>query len=122
MKQRIGPQHPEYDQLLTTILHVFQNCGAYSFFLCLGVALLWVVGNLQGFTAATQLTLLGILEAVGWGAVVCNSYSLLLLAIWALRHRHLPLWRLGAALACLASGAALTFAAMLIGAFVNPQW
>ena len=122
VKTRIGPRHPEYDHLLTKILHIFESWSGFSFFLMVSVALLWVIGNLQAFTSDTQASLLQILEVVGYFAVGINFYALLLLVLWGVRHHSFPGWRIGLSLFSLLIGVSLTFMAALIGVFLKPVW
>ena len=122
MKSRIGPRHPEYDHVLTQILHVFEGLSGFSFFLMLAVSLLWVIGNLQLFTAETQLTLLQIMEVVGYSAVGINCYALLLLVLWGIRHRNFPGLRFAFSLLSLGIGFLLTILASLVGVFLAPTW
>lgn len=122
MKSRIGPRHPEYDHVLTRIVHLFEGLSGFSFFLMLAVTLLWVIGNLQLFTSETQSTLLQIMEVVGYIAVGINLYALLLLLLWGIRHRNFPGLRFAFSLLSLGIGFFLTVLASLIGIFVNPVW
>ena len=122
VKTRIGPRQPEYDHVLTRILHIFEGLSGFSFFLMLAVGLLWVIGNLQSFTLETQATLLQIMEIVGYSAVGVNFYALLLLILWGIRHHNFPGWRVGFSLLSLAIGLFLTLLASLVGVFLSPKW
>jgi hypothetical protein len=114
--------HPEYDHLLTRLLHVFEGFSAFSFFLMLTVALLYLIGNLQSFTIETQETLLAILQATGYAAVGINLYAILMIVLWSIRHRRFLLWRLMLSLLSLVFGFALTLSAAFISLLLRPSW
>jgi hypothetical protein len=122
VSRKIGSQHPEYDIILTRILHVFEGASAFSFFLMLALALLYAIGNLQSFTAETQRMLLGILQGVGFAAVGVNAYALLLIVLWSVRHRNFLLVRFLLSLFSLVLGLALTLGAAFITMLLRPDW
>jgi hypothetical protein len=116
------PAHPEYDHLLTRLLHFFEGFSAFSFFLMLTVALLYLMGNLQSFTVDTQETLLFILRGTGYAAVGINLYALLMILLWSIRHRRFLWLRFLLSLSSLLFGFALTMGAAFIGLLLRPDW
>jgi hypothetical protein len=122
VSRKIGSQHPEYDIILTRILHVFEGASAFSFCLMVSLALLYVIGNLQSFTADTQRMLLSVLQGVGFAAVGINAYALLLIVLWSVRHRSFLLLRFLLSLFSLGLGLALTLGASFIAMLLRPDW
>lgn len=122
MSRKIGSQHPDYDHILTRILHVFEGVSAFSFSLMLAFALLYVIGNLQAFTVETQQMLLRVLQVVGFAAAGVNVYTLLLIVLWSIRHRTFLWLRFALSLLSLVFGLALTLAAAFIAMLLRPDW
>jgi hypothetical protein len=122
VSKKIGSQHPEHDHALTRILHVFEGVSAFSFFLMLALALLYVIGNLQSFTVDTQEMLLRVLQVVGFAAAGVNSYALLLIVLWSIRHRTFLGMRFFLSLFSLILGLILTLGAAFIAMLLRPDW
>ncbi len=122
MSRKIGIHHPEYDHTLTRIRHLVEGFSAFSFFLIVAIALLYVIGNLQSFTVETQEMLLRVLQFAGFGAVGVNCYALLMIVLWSIRHRTFLWWRILLSLFSLALGLTLTLGASFISMLLKPDW
>ncbi len=111
----------EVDYYLQRSLHLLETASTIGFFLMLLSALIFAIGNFQGFVSKSQEQLLTIMRVMGIAFVGINTWALLFIVLRSFRLKKLLVKKLAMSLSSLILGLLLVLVAGFVLTLIDGQ-